>query len=73
MRGIDVAATWPSVGLLHYALFPIVLVVVLAASAVAGQKRFGLGFSSACPGVGISLVGCCPRICPGDVSGFHAL
>jgi hypothetical protein len=57
MRGIDVEATWPSVWLLHYALFPIVLVVVLAASAVAGQKRLGLrGFLALVPGWALALL-----------------
>jgi hypothetical protein len=57
MRGIDVETTWPSVRLLHYALLPIVLVVVLAASAMAGQKRLSLrGFLALVPGWALALL-----------------
>jgi hypothetical protein len=42
MRGVDVESTWPNVWLLHYALFPIVLLAVLTGSAAAGYKRLGL-------------------------------
>ena len=42
LRGADVAFTWPSVWLLHYALFPIIVVAVITVSAVAGKKRLGL-------------------------------
>ena len=39
MRGVDVEFTWPNVWLLHYALIPTIVIAVLTASAVAGQKR----------------------------------
>jgi hypothetical protein len=42
MRGVDVEFTWPDVWLLHYALIPTIVIAVLTASAVAGQKRLGL-------------------------------
>ena len=42
MRGVDVEFTWPNVWLLHYALIPTIVIAVLTASAVAGQKRLGL-------------------------------
>jgi prophage maintenance system killer protein len=42
MRGIDVESAWPKVWVLHYALFPIVVLAVLTAVVAAQQKRLGL-------------------------------
>ena len=42
IRGVDVESAWPSVWLLHCALFPIILLTVLTVSAIAGTKRLGL-------------------------------
>jgi hypothetical protein len=39
LRGIDVEYAWPSVWILHYALFPIIVLSVLTAGVAAGQKR----------------------------------
>jgi hypothetical protein len=39
IRGVDVESTWPNVWLLHYALFPIVLLTVFVGSAAAGRRR----------------------------------
>jgi hypothetical protein len=41
IRGIDIESAWPSGWILHYALFPIIALVVIAAGVVAGQKRLG--------------------------------
>ena len=42
MRGVDVALTWPNVWLLQYALFPIILLTVIAAAQVTSPKRLSL-------------------------------
>ena len=41
LRGIDIESAWPSVWALHYALFPMIPLTVIAAGVVAGQKRLG--------------------------------
>jgi hypothetical protein len=57
MRGADVASAWPSVWLLHYALFPVVLVAVLAASAASGGERLSLrGFLALLPAWALALL-----------------
>ena len=47
LRGIDIKSAWPSVWALHYALFPIIPLTVIAAGVVAGQKRLGLVLAGA--------------------------
>jgi hypothetical protein len=42
IRGADIESAWPRVWALHYALFPIIVLAVLTAGAVAGQRRLGL-------------------------------
>ena len=42
LRGIDVEFAWPSVWLLHYALFPAVVLAVATAAVVAEKKRLSL-------------------------------
>jgi hypothetical protein len=41
LRSIDIESAWPSVWVLHYALYPIIVLAVLTAGVVAGQKRLG--------------------------------
>jgi hypothetical protein len=50
LRGLDIESAWPSVWVLHYALFPILLLAVLTGSIVAEQKRLSLrGFLGLVP------------------------
>jgi hypothetical protein len=41
-RGIDIESAWPSVWVLHYALFPIFILTIFTAGAVSEQKRLDL-------------------------------
>src|SRR6266498_3021335 len=50
LRGIDIESAWPSVWVLHYALFPVVLLAVLTGSVAAEQRRLTLrGFLGLVP------------------------
>jgi hypothetical protein len=52
LRDIDIEAAWPSVWVLHYALFPIVVLAVLTAVVVAEQKRLSFRiFRTLVPGL----------------------
>jgi hypothetical protein len=58
LRGIDVESTWPKVWVLHYALFPIILLAVLTGVMVAEQKRLGLrAFLTLVPAPALLLLG----------------
>jgi hypothetical protein len=57
MRGVDVEFAWPSAWLLHYAAVPVVLLMILTASAVAGQQRLSLrGFLALVPAWALALL-----------------
>jgi len=50
IRGIDVESAWPTVWGLHYALFPMIVLAVIATGVAAGQTRLGFrGFLGLVP------------------------
>jgi hypothetical protein len=58
LRGIDVESAWPSVWVLHYALFPIILLATLTGLVATGRKRPSLrAFLGIVPAPALLLLG----------------